>query len=47
MIEFEGMIKKQPISIVIDLGGIHGYIDPNLVQIFHLARSKHNHSWMV
>lgn len=41
------MINKQPISISINSGASHSYIDPNLVERFHLERSKHNHSWMV
>ena len=41
------MINKQPIAIFIDSRASHNYIDPNLVERFHLARNKHNHSWMV
>ena len=44
MVEVEVMIKKQLIAILIDLGASNSYIDPNLVERFHLARSKHNHS---
>ena len=47
MIKVEGMINKQPIAILIDSGASHNYINPNIVEIFHLERSKHNHSWMV
>ena len=47
MIEVEDMINKQPIEILINLGESHSYIDPNLVERFHLEISKHNHSWMV
>jgi hypothetical protein len=28
-------------------GEIHSYISPNLVEIFHLKRSKHDKSWLV
>ena len=31
MIEVEGIIDKQPIAILIDLGASHSYIDHNLV----------------
>jgi hypothetical protein len=31
MIEVEGMINNQTISILIDLGDIHSYIDPEIV----------------
>ena len=33
---------NQPISILIDLEEIHSYIDPNLVEILQLNKSKHN-----
>jgi hypothetical protein len=36
MIEVEGKIIDQPIDILIDLGAIHSYIDPNIVERFHL-----------
>jgi hypothetical protein len=34
MIEVEGMINNQSIYILIDLGDIHSYIDPNMVERF-------------
>jgi hypothetical protein len=44
MIEVEGKINNQPITILIDSGASHSYIYPKLVEIFHLQRSKHgNH----
>ncbi len=46
MIEVEGMINKQTIYILIDLGAIHSYIDPKMVKIFHLPRRKHGKSWL-
>ena len=36
MIEVEGMICNQSISILIDLGVIHSYIDPKLVEKLRL-----------
>jgi hypothetical protein len=46
MIEVEGNITNQPISILIDSGASHSYIDPNIVDIFHLKRNKlKNHGW--
>jgi hypothetical protein len=47
MIEVEGKIDNQPITILIDYGASHSYIDPNLVEIFHLQRRKHGKSWLV
>jgi hypothetical protein len=47
MIEVEGMINNQTIVILIDSGASHSYIDPKMVEIFHLPRSKHGKSWLV
>jgi hypothetical protein len=47
MIELEGKIDNQPIAILIDSGSIHSYINTNIVEIFHLQRSKHKKSWLV
>jgi hypothetical protein len=44
MIEVEGKIDNQPIDILIDYGAIHSYIHSNIVEIFHLQRSKHTKS---
>jgi hypothetical protein len=41
MIEVEGMINNQAISILIYLGASHSYIDPNMVESFHFPRIKH------
>jgi hypothetical protein len=40
MIEVEGKIINQPISILIDSGEIHCYIDPKIVDRLHLVKSK-------
>jgi hypothetical protein len=47
MIEVEGKIDNQPITILIDYGASHSYINSNIVEIFHLQRSKHKKSWLV
>jgi hypothetical protein len=47
MIEVEGIINNQTIAILIDLGAIHSYIDPKMVEIFHLPRRNHGKSWLV
>jgi hypothetical protein len=47
MIEVEGMINNQTISILIDSGAIHSYIDPNMVERFHFPRSKSEKYWLV
>jgi predicted aspartyl protease len=47
MIEVEGMINNQTIAILIDSGASHSYIDPKMVESFHLPRSKHGKSWLV
>jgi hypothetical protein len=47
MIELEGMINNQPFTILIDLGAIHSYIDPRVVESLKLSRSKHEKSWLV
>jgi hypothetical protein len=47
MIEVEGMINNQTISILIDSGAIHSYIDPKMVESFHLPRSKNEKYWLV
>jgi predicted aspartyl protease len=47
MIEVEGMINNQTISILIDSGASHSYIDPKMVESLKLPRSKHEKSWLV
>jgi hypothetical protein len=47
MIEVEGNINNQTIAILIDSGAIYSYIDPKMVEILHLPRSKHGKSWLV
>jgi hypothetical protein len=40
MIEVEGKIINQPVSILIDSGASHCYIDPKIVDILHLEKIK-------
>jgi hypothetical protein len=47
MIEVEGKINDQPIYILIDSGSSHSYIDPKLVEIFHLSKRKIGKYWLV
>jgi hypothetical protein len=47
MIEVEGMRNNHAFTILIDSGASHSYIDPRVVEIFHLSRRKHEKSWLV
>jgi predicted aspartyl protease len=47
MIEMEGEINDQPISILIDLGASHSYLDPKMVERFQFPRSKLGKPWLV
>jgi predicted aspartyl protease len=47
MIEVEGMINNHSITILIDSGASHSYIDPRVVESFHLPRIKHGKYWLV
>jgi hypothetical protein len=47
MIEVEGKINNEPIEILIDYGAGHSYVNANIIEIFHLQRSKHYKSWLV
>jgi hypothetical protein len=40
MIEVEGKINDQPISILIDSGASHSYLYPKMVDRFHFPRIK-------
>jgi hypothetical protein len=39
--------KNQPFTILFDSGASHSYIDPRVVECFHLIRSKHEKYWLV
>jgi hypothetical protein len=47
MIEVEGNIINQLVDILIDLGESHSYIDPKLVDKFHLMKSTVEISWLI
>jgi hypothetical protein len=47
MIEVEGNINNQPISILIDSRDIHIYLYRKMVEIFQLPRSKLGKPWLV
>jgi hypothetical protein len=47
MIKVEGKIINQPVSILIDLGEIHCYIDPKIVDGLHLEKSKRGKTSLV
>jgi hypothetical protein len=47
MIEVEGMINDLPLIILIDSGVSHSYVDPRVVEILCLSRSKHEKSCLV
>jgi hypothetical protein len=41
------MINNHTITILIDSGASHSYIDPRVVESLHLPRSNHGKSWLV
>jgi hypothetical protein len=47
MIEVEGMINNQTITILIDSGASHSYIDPRMLESLHFPRSRHGKFWLV
>ena len=47
MVEVEGNIAKQSISILIDPGSTHSYITPKIVEICAFKKLKHNKQWFV
>ena len=47
VVEVEGKIAKQSISILIDPRYIHNYITPKIVYICAFNKSKHSKSWLV
>jgi hypothetical protein len=40
MIEVEGMINNQPFIILIDLGAIHSYVDPRVVESLSFIKNR-------
>jgi hypothetical protein len=47
MIEVEVNINGQPIDILIDSGASHNYLDPKMVERFHLTRRNPGKYWLV
>jgi hypothetical protein len=47
MIEVEGMINNQTITILIDSGASHSYIDLRVVESYFFPRRKHGKYWLV
>jgi hypothetical protein len=47
MIEEEGKTDNYPIAMLIDYLMRHSYIDPKIIEIFKLKKSKHERSWLV
>jgi hypothetical protein len=47
MIEVEGKLNNQTISILIDSRASQSYIDPKMVEILQFPRNKHGKSWLV
>ena len=46
MVQFEGMVNNQPISVLIDLGASVHYISPRVADLCHLVPGKFDKSWM-
>ena len=47
MVGIDGMIKSQPISILIDLGASLSYVSPRIVEMYHLSQEKFEKAWLV
>ena len=47
MVEIEGTINNQPISILIDPGASLSYISPRIVELYKLVPKKFDKSWLV
>jgi hypothetical protein len=47
MVEVEGKIAQQSISILIDLGSNLSYVAPQVVDSCVLHKHKHKNSWLV
>ena len=47
MLEIEGMINNQPISILIDTSASLSYISPRMVELCKLVPKKFDKSWLV
>jgi hypothetical protein len=47
VVDLEGIIYKQPISILIELGSNISYASPQVVETCSLQRKKHAKAWLV
>jgi predicted aspartyl protease len=47
MVEVKGNINNQSITILIDSGASHSYLDPKIVERFHFPRSRLGAPWLV
>ena len=47
MVEIKGMIKDQPISILIDPGASLSYVLMRIVELYKLQQDKFEKSWFV
>ena len=47
VVEVEGNIAKQSVSILINPGSTHSYITPKTIGICAFKRLKHRKSWLV
>ena len=47
MVNNEGMIKAEPISIIIDLGAILSYVSPRIVEFCKLSKGTIEKYWLV
>ena len=47
VVEVEGKIVKQFVSVLIDLGSTHSYISPKIVEICAFKKLNHRKSWLV
>ena len=47
MVEVEGKIAEQSVSVLIGPGSTHNYITPRIVEICASKKLKHRKSWLV
>jgi len=46
VIQMEGMVTNQLVSILIDLGSNFSYVNPNIVEKCKLPKKAHRESWL-
>ena len=47
MVEVQGMIQNQSVSILIELGASLSYVSPSIVEKCNLSLKKFEKSWLV